>query len=314
MVQGIVSERSGFRIDGAPTERPSRSQAIESLRIASAFGIVAFHARAPLPDLTYAGLVIFLTLSPMMDTLFNWERVRSVKNLADRLLAPWAFWSLAYALFNFVSHKPLLPTPEPVGGILMGTSQHLWFLPFVFAVLFALNAFKQVVGPAVLFWCGVAISAAMLASVDFWRPVSLNWALPLPQWVHAAPAVFIGIAIGLAGRVGRSAAFGGPIVAAGLAVAAMTKSPGLSVTYPVGVAATAIVVLAGRKWLPANWSAQPVADCMLGVYLIHILPLSIVSRVTGEGTYVTVIVTFLISLGAVWAARRVAPMSKLVLG
>lgn len=56
----------------------TRNQAIELLRIMSAFGIVAYHGGAPFRELAYAGLVIFLILAPATDLRFNWNRARSI--------------------------------------------------------------------------------------------------------------------------------------------------------------------------------------------------------------------------------------------
>jgi hypothetical protein len=126
--------------------------------------------------------------------------------------------------------------------------------------------------------------------------------------------ILVGIAIGLARRVGVTAFLGAFIVAVGLALAVAARLPGISITYSVGIIATVIVVFTGTKWFPTAWSVQQVANCMLGVYLIHGLILSVISRLTGKGNYLTVVITFLTSLGFVWVARRSLPLSRFVLG
>lgn len=47
-------------------KRP-RNQAIEALRIPSAFGIIADHAGAPFHKPAYAGMIVFLILTPMLE-------------------------------------------------------------------------------------------------------------------------------------------------------------------------------------------------------------------------------------------------------
>lgn len=298
----------------SPAGKARRNQSVEILRIIAAFGILAYHSGAPFHDAAYAGLVCFLLLSPAVDALYNWDRVRSLRSLAITLLVPWLFWFAVYGAANFLARKPVFVTTEPFGAIAMGTSQHLWFMPFMFLVLVGLGRLKLISSPAFVFWGSAVLGAILLASVSWWRPLSLTWPLPLPQWMHAGAAVLVGLSVGLAPRMGKAAIAGIALIAAALMVALAAQLPGVSITYPLGIIAAAAALIVGERVFPATWSVQPVANCMLGVYLVHILALSLVSAVLGKANYLTVTAAFLLSLACVAAARRWVPMSKLVLG
>jgi len=105
-------ERSDSTSRSGPTAavhdaRPPRNQAIESLRVVAAFGIVAFHAKVAGAQAFYAGLVVFLFLAPMFEAGPNWLRKRGTGELARTLLLPYAFWYLFYLAANFFVGKPL---------------------------------------------------------------------------------------------------------------------------------------------------------------------------------------------------------------
>ena len=288
-----------------------RLQFIELLRIISAFGIIAYHSKAPFQDFAYSGLIVFLILSPMIDTRFNWNRVRTGRVLARSLLVPWAFWMAVYGIINKLQHKPILP--DGWQSFLYGTSPHLWFLPFMFVVLLIINTIKPR-SPNILFWSCTLIAVAMLFSVSLWRPISLTWSPPLPQWISAIPPVLVGVVFGLSGKIGKYRVGALAAIATAMLVADTTFISGVTIPYTVGIVFTAIAAFYGARIMPQNWSVQPVSECMLGVYLCHILVLKIVGYVTGNGNYVTVFLTFLIALSGVWAARRFFGFSKLVLG
>ncbi|WP_157132693.1 acyltransferase family protein [Novosphingobium nitrogenifigens] len=299
--------------ESVASRKPVRNQAIETLRILAAFGIVAYHSNAPFHNLAYAGLIVFLILSPMVDVRYNWGRPRSVGQLARTLLAPWAFWMAIYGMKDVAQHSPVLGAGNPVAGILMGTSQHLWFLPFIFVALLLTNKAKVWCPPLALFWLCAIGAGLLLATVSIWRPASLGWPLPLPQWIHALAPVMIGIVLGLTPRVGKAAWLAVVPLAGALVVAIAADLPGVSDTYALGIGLTVLAATSPAAWWPRRWVVQPVAECMMGVYLTHILFLKIFSTISGSGNYLTVILTFVFASLFVWMARTMFPKSKLVL-
>ncbi|CAN5528076.1 hypothetical protein BH10PSE14_BH10PSE14_19490 [soil metagenome] len=297
-----------------PTAKQPRNQAIELLRIIACFGIVAFHDDAPFHDLAYAGLIAFLIISPFVDLSFNAMRVRSIAALSRALIVPWLFWLAFYGTLKVLRGYPFVPRGNVVLAILEGSTPHLWFLPFMFGVLVVLNAIKTRVAPALLFWAALLVASALFGTVAWWRPLSAGWTPPLVQWMHAAPAVVAGIAIGLAPRIAYGRAIAAALLLVALAFAAAANLPGVSLTYPVGVIVTAAVAWWGARLWPAGWNVQPVAQCTMGIYLSHIVWLSFVRHYTGSSNYLTVTVTFAAALASVWAARRFVPITRLVLG
>jgi hypothetical protein len=308
---GLPSARHTVR---AATVKAPRNQAIELLRILACFGIVAFHDDAGFHDLAYAGLIAFLIIAPFVDLGFNATRVRSPATLFRALIVPWSFWLVFYGALKLLRGYPFIPKGNVVLALLEGSTPHLWFLPFMFGVLVVLNAVKTRVPLAVLFWVALLAASALFASAAWWRPLSAGWTQPLVQWMHAAPAVFAGIAIGLAPRLAHGRAIAAALLLAALAIAAAARLPGVSLTYPVGVIVTAAVAWWGARLWPARWNVQPVAACTMGIYLSHIVWLSFVRHYTGTSNYLTVVVTFAAALASVWAARRFVPATRLVLG
>jgi len=280
-----------------------RTQSVEALRIVAAFGVVAFHSFVPGRDIAYAGLVCFLILLPYVDLKYCSHRVRSVAQLARVLLVPWMFWMLAYGALNILLQRPPLGAP-----ILMGTSPHLWFLPFAFLVLVVLNLVKPRVDPVLVMWASALAASALLITAPWWRSVSTTWEQPWGQWMHAAAPVAAGAAFGLADRV----AFGRVALLLVVASASLAPWTDAKVAYLVGMGAMVLIMLlGGRFW---RWNVQSVANCTLGVYLIHPIWIIAVTRYLGFGSYLTASVVFAGSLASVWIARRLVPVSRWVLG
>jgi len=292
-----------------------RNESIEALRIVAAFAIVLFHSGAPGHDLAYSGLIVFLLLSPGLDCMFNWERVRSPALLAKTFIIPWLFWMIVYGALNFLRGLPLLAGHGSPFGIFYGTAPHLWFMPAMFAVLAALNILKPRMSPGMLFWLATLGAAALLTTASLWRPPSTGWSEPLGQWMQAAPIVLVGIALGLGGKVPRWAAIaGGSSLAISLAIVGAAALPGVSIPYVLGTLVTVPVLWFGPRSIGGAGIIRQISACMLGVYLSHIFLLSVVSRITGHGNYLTAILAFSCALAIVWIAQRIVPMSQFVIG
>ncbi|WP_260599067.1 hypothetical protein [Sphingomonas endolithica] len=132
--------------------------------------------------------------------------------------------------------------------------------------------------------------------------------------IHAAPGIMVGVMFGLAWKIGPRGRLAVLISAAALVFADFAGLPGIGTPYTVGVAAIAAAAMFGERMIPTPWSAQPVAACMFGVYLCHVLILKVVGVVTGRGNYLTVTLAFVFALFAIWIVRRFIPTSKILLG
>lgn len=298
-----------------PLSKKGRNQGIELLRIVAAFGIVSYHALAPLHDFNYAGLVVFLVLSPYVDCAHNWDKPRSFWTLCKSYLAPWSFWMMVYAAVNMVLHRPVFATGGFPHNLLYGTSPHLWFMPAMFLVLFAINRLKSWCGPVALFWAAAIGATMLLLTVTIWRPASVAWGPPFSQWMHATPAVLFGIALGLGNRISRPwLILAMSALGAGLAVTVAVKLPGVSMTYFLGILLVMIAIVGGNVPFIARIDLRPASSCMLGVYLSHMLWLLFYGKLLGMGSYVTAFLAFLFAWASVWIMQRLTPWSEIALG
>lgn len=294
--------------------KPNRDQSIELLRLIAIFGVVAFHVGTVFSDIAYAGLIVFVILSPYVDLAYGWNKTRTIMALAKSLLLPWALWFLAYGALNILAHKPALPNGFGIGSVLAGTSIHLWFLPAIFIVLVILNILKKHANPPLLFWVSLVITAVSLLTFPIWRPVLDPGFPPYAQWLHAAPAVFIGMALGLVNHVKHGKLIANVTLLISAAVLLTYNLPGVSITYGVATIATIAVVQFGARIMPNRWNVQSLASCTLGIYLTHMFWVRIFNRITGPETFATAIGAFVLALGSVWIARKFMPKAKLLLG
>lgn len=157
-----------------------RNGFVDYCRLVAAFGIVWFHTEAPGYRVAYTGLPFFLVLLALPSRM-------SLADRARRLLLPLLIWSVVYALFRawnaaeqgqalFGWWKPWMP--------LVGTSIHLWFLPFAFLVALVAPALRA--SRLVLLW---PVLAAGLLS---WVGETSVW--PWYQWSFGVIPVLCGFA------------------------------------------------------------------------------------------------------------------------
>ncbi|MGD9811233.1 MAG: acyltransferase family protein [Sphingobium sp.] len=291
-----------------------RNQALEALRIVAALGIVAFHAHAPGYDVAYAGLVVFLILAPMFETGANWHRRRSLRDLAVTLLIPWLFWFLVYAAINMMRGRAMIPMESGLfAGILTGPSPHLWFLPFLFVTLLAINIFKRAGGTApFVFWLSSAAVVILLLLAPDLRTTIVSSPSPFSQWLHALPAILLGMALGSAERVRHGRWIVLPVAAVMIPILTGDVA-GFDPSYPLGFVLVVIAAWLGGRMIPAGVSVEPVSRLMMGVYLVHPLALMAFSPILAVNQIVGVFIAFVASTVSVWLARRIVSVSGWVL-
>ncbi len=294
--------------------RTPRLQGIEWLRLVAAFGIVAYHDNVPGRDLAYSGLMVFLILSTFVDLHFNWERKRPLPRLASAILLPWLFWCVVYAAVNEAAGRPVFREIGFLRGVLFGPSYHLWFLPFIFLVLAVVQQAKNRVSPIFLFYISIISALALLLTAANWRPASFEWGDPWAQWAHSAAGIFLGIAVGLATRVRMGVAVIVATVVIMVANALLHPVEGVSLPYAIGMSAVVIVA-----WVPLgsrqpSFDVQPVSRCMMGVYLVHPLFLSVTRLIFGPGNYAGSTVAFGLGLATVLLSLWLVPKSAWVFG
>lgn len=176
---------------------------IERLRILAAFGIVWFHTmNAPFRSVGYAGLPIFLLIFISLIVRYSdsHDFIGFVKRRASRLLLPWLFWSAIYGLCilgnNILTDKSVLNV-FVTNNLLIGTSIHLWYLPYAFGIalcLYFINKFISKISGLIVVLITLFLSAVTLYISSI--VMSYNLVVPLPQWLFGLASLPLGIAIG----------------------------------------------------------------------------------------------------------------------
>lgn len=180
-----------------------RRHDIEWYRIAGAFAIVWYHSGAVWHEVSYAGLILFFILSMYFSESSNSFVLETLTKRVSRLLVPWMSWFLIYLLFNFMAGRSLVWRNDFAGVVLVGPSIHLWFVPFLFCCLFLFEFLRRNFDIRV-FTVMISFSAIFLLAFSFlWRGVSLAAGYPYAQYMHALPAVLIGIVCSCGSAFGK---------------------------------------------------------------------------------------------------------------
>ena len=292
--------------------KPRARQDIEILRILSAFGIVWFHTGRDTYSVGNGGLVVFLVLS----TYFAASRTGDIRpwkaallDRARRLLAPWAFWMVVFGIRNeyFVNRHVIETDRGWINGLLAGTSIHLWYLPYIFIVLLLLDLVATRWNKRRAAWASGLLAAIGLAFSLHWRPWVEQYGYPTIQYLHAFPAVLLGIF--LAGAWDLGLVWMVVILSAVLGAAdyALWKNVrGVGTTYLAGIAVVSVVVLFPLR-LPRWRSIELISGCAFGIYLCHPLYRGLYASIQAVPVWAEVWLTFGSSLASVLVARLLFP-------
>jgi surface polysaccharide O-acyltransferase-like enzyme len=294
-----------------PAPHAPKRPDIEGLRLASAFGIVWFHAGTSASALAYSGLMVFLVLSVALGGRSGRPDGATLRRRAVRLLRPWLVWFGLYAAFNVARGLPALSLEHGLpAGILAGPSIHLWYLPFVFMVLAGLDLLRAHIAPRTLSAAAFGLALALLATAPGWRPVTLSLIYPALQWADALAPVLVGVfALGA-----RDGCWPRPVARAMaavlvLAAAVLVVFEWVGTPYAVGLAASLFVLLRTPRSAPA-WAVKfaPVTDCAFGIYLSHSLVFALLLAHGPElSADALPLAIFAVALAGTWALRRGLP-------
>ncbi len=80
-----------------------------------------------------------------------------------------------------------------VSKLLWGTANHLWYLPFAFVILVLLDRLRGLVSKGNFATACGLLAIVSLATAEWWREPSFSLGFPWATFVHAMPAVFLGI-------------------------------------------------------------------------------------------------------------------------
>ncbi len=270
---------------------------LRPVRTLCMLSIVAYHVRWSASEVTDPLLGISFGLTTLQVILCalvargarEVSAGRFLERRATRLLRPWLTWSLVYLAVKVAQSvryghgwdDQLDPSMWLVGGAF-----HLWFLPYGFAassaafgLLYLTRGSRALGGAALAALLGgvtLMVSSSSRAVLDPW--------LPLDLWLDGLPAVFFGVAIGRALAVQeprrRRALL---LMIAGVSLVPVAVGSAwfpwsqLWARYAVAVP----LALLGFQWrAPSTKVLTWLAERNMGVYVVHILVLQAVDRVS----------------------------------
>jgi hypothetical protein len=281
---------------------------LELIRIVSAFGIVWFHSGIDSKrDVAYSGLVFFVVLSAYFATTSKKEHKISERVL--KFLVPYFIWSALYALFNLIRGVDIFPENYSIiNATLASTSIHLWYLPFIFFCILAIDAAKEHCSKNIMgLFSGIA-ALVFIATAPEWK--SLSYMPPWGQYAHALPAFLVGIFLGCFGEIKR---FLRNVILFGIYAAVMVMLAkgvsGIGVTYSIGLT-TCLLFLKKDSIIGRSNAIYTLSTATFGVYLIHIITLFVV-RHFGVTGFLLPLLSYIISVSGVVAVRNYFP-SKIV--
>ena len=290
--------------------KTSYRPAMDFARFLAAFGVVAAHAYASERDwIGHLALGLFLILTAFL-AVQSMDRAGGRYPWIDRarrLVLPWLFWSLVFRVVFFVvadgpERYALLSDPWT---LLIGSSIHLWFLPFVMLamVLVAPSGRWITSAPAVRLASVVLVLVTVpLFALHHFVPMPE----PLPQWAFGFPVYAYGLLIGHAHRIGQ--------VSWPLAAVALLSVVGFVLTSEPWALMSLVAALGfeafWRMPYARDWM-KPLGAAAFGIYLVHPFFMLVCYKFLGADVnrLLATVLTFLMSWAATLLLRR-APFLK----
>jgi surface polysaccharide O-acyltransferase-like enzyme len=293
-------------------QRDSWRYDVDLFRIISAAGIVWYHSGVVVGhEFSYAGLVFFIVLSVYFGGYAN-NKKKAFADRVRRLLVPWLFWGALYAASNFVLRKPIFicQDSDVIACLLVGSSLHLWYLPFMFVVLLALDHLRMYTHILVFSCVGAVLATLMLTSFSLWREQSLELGAPWAQHLHALAGVFVGMFFcGLGAMQKKARVVGLSVLLTSAAVA--VPAAGLGLPYIVGILTAAVCLLTSfSNYFFSREQGEVIfglAQCTFGVYLVHPFFLAAARKFGFLDGAIPPVIAFFLSFLAIYMFRRFLP-------
>jgi hypothetical protein len=278
---------------------------VELLRIFSAFGIVWFHSGLQNgKDIAYSGLIVFLIFSSYFAVKSTSKH--TIENRALRLLIPCVLWSILFVTFDLLRGGYIYPNNYSLLSKILATpSLHLWYLPFVFFCLITIDRAKAILSPVFLASLAAVFVSILLLLSPLWR--QWTYLPPLGQYIHALPAIFVGLLFSLSPQIGRTKYILLSLLFVSLAYVYVLNMSGVGLTYTIGIVAAAIL-LKKESILPSNQAIFEISKLSFGIYLLHPLVLFIVRHIGLEGVLLPVF-SYTISATCIYIALKIIPKS-----
>lgn len=241
---------------------------IEALRLISAFLVVWFHAGLSFGhEISYSGLIVFVVLSVHFSFTSHVIGVRYLDRF-QRYLYPWLVWSLFYGVANVYSFKPFIDLSRgQLYLVLSGTHIHLWYLPYMFLMLLAVDYVKRNYHPLLICVISFISFIAFVMFAPMWRPLSFDFGAPFSQYMHAFGAILIGSYIWSS----KSLPFYSRLFAdlsLLIAIVVSYADSGVFVPYLVGYV-ICLIALRNNFVIPWGPKISWLSSGLFGVYLMH---------------------------------------------
>ena len=272
---------------------------IEVLRILSMFGIVWFHTNPyQWRSVTYAGLVIFLILTPYL----SGNHSKPIINRTKRLILPWLIWMIIYAAINLILSKPFSASDSLIITLISGTCFHLWFLPFIFLVHIIFDKAKDNIPATTLSRAAGILAVGVLLTCQIWREPSLTLGYPFAQWAHALIGILIGVFMwGLASPIPLK----DKLILMTIIGVTLIMFPVKGVGIPYFIGTVIFTAIIKRNYTDLiSLDPTPISKLMFGVYLIHPIIIGLYSAMGIGLADLKPVIVFMISTGVIWLIRK----------
>jgi peptidoglycan/LPS O-acetylase OafA/YrhL len=274
------------------THAATRLDGVEMIRVAAACGVIWAH----LPGLSHkqfghAGLICFILISVILQarTMNSRSVPGRIASRFRRISRPWMFWFAFHLAANTLRGSEAFPHSQgAAANLLTGPWIGLWYLPFILLVsplvqLLAVLGSKSAPSTAA---AGFLILAAGLWSGTHLWPSAGQTASPWQQWLHAAAAIPLGMAMATVLRIppSRRPAAMAAVLAAGMAVCVLLPPPleGAATAYATALPLVATALLV-RQPMPLRMAR--LGSLCLGVYLLHPVIIAVLKRTAPLGDH-----------------------------
>jgi fucose 4-O-acetylase-like acetyltransferase len=296
---------SAVPVASARMSPSARRWDIELIRVVCSFLIVWYHSHAMGYDYAYSGLIVFLLLSGF---LWGKSKPQTVLSRAKRLLLPWIFWFAVYAIYNLAKGRSALPGHDGVLlNVLAGPNIHLWYLPFLFIALVALDTIRAQAPKTIICAAFFLVAWGLLVAGLFGMEFLHLWARPLPQYVHGLPALLLGAGFGLTSVPDLWGRFKPMLLTLMICAAAFWMSREMNYeVYSLGMMIFIPVLARSRKGHMPH-VIERLAGASLGIYLAHPLILIGLAKYHLGSGLIVVVVAYLLSAASTDLIRRYLP-------
>lgn len=288
----------------------TRRSEVELCRLSATFLIVWYHCLSSSSFIPYSGLVFFIIASSYFCIESKNTGTEQYRR-AGMFMALWLCWYAIYLIFeSALGHASEYSNQPMIVKLLVGPSAHLWYLPFQAGLMLVLHQLRILLRKELLMVGAAGIFLIAQLSVDEWRAPSIQQGMPIAQYLHALPGVFVGLAFaGAAGRTLRikQLVYGFAL----LSTIPAWHYPGVGVTYFLGILLSAPLLFDFNVVVPYMRYAA-ISKYMLGIYLLHPIFIRLFRRLLDIDGFMLAVVVFPVALTFVWIVlQRGGKLAKL---